>query len=693
MSVALAVVALATVSDPERAGPDTAVETVVVRAERLSVPAPDPAAVRLDSGSLARAVPLRLDESLRGVAGVGLFRRSGSGAANATIQGISLRPVAPNGAGRALVVLDGVPQNDPFGGWVHWARLPPVFIDQVSVRRGAAGIGEGIGALTGVIDIAEARGGGALGRAGVSGRGGADFAASIGAGDASGRLTVMAAHEQSDGAILVSGARAGPADIPAAFRASSFAAVADIARGVGGWSFRLSGFEEDKSAGLIGGGSASGGIDASAAWRFDGATVLGRHAGMARVLLYAQGREFENVTVTPGPGRISTTPAADQYATPASAVGGSFAVALKLGRVAPVVSVDWRSASGEARERFRNLGSGFTRERASGGAQDIAGVSFALPSPVRLGAGFAVDGSMRADGWRNRAAIRREIDRASGAVTLAERPADSDGVVWQGRARLRHAPSGLSLAVVRGARLPSLNELHRPFRVGNDVTEANAGLQPEVLTGLEAGWAADWREGQGIGWRLSANAWASRLEDPVANVTEGMGPGVFPRVGFLPAGGSYRVRRNAGAIAARGVEIDTDWTGGAGTALRLSAMAADAEVRGDSLLPALTGKRPAQSPRWAVTASLEQALGAGLSLGLSARAESARYEDDLNIRRLEGFTSLDTRLAWQLSPAITLALSGENVTGARIATALSGDGVLSDTGGALWRLGVTARPR
>ena len=101
------------------------IETVVVRAARL---APSPSdkvfsIVRLDGGDLAAAP--RLDEALKQVPGASLFRRTSSLSANPTSQGLSLRAIAPSGAGRALVTLDGVPQNDPFGGWVIWSALPP----------------------------------------------------------------------------------------------------------------------------------------------------------------------------------------------------------------------------------------------------------------------------------------------------------------------------------------------------------------------------------------------------------------------------------------------------------------------------------------------------------------------------------------------------------------------------------------
>ena len=69
------------------------------------------------------------DDALRQVPGFTLFRRSGSRSANPTSQGVSLRGVGASGASRALVLDDGIPLNDPFGGWVYWGRVPRVAID------------------------------------------------------------------------------------------------------------------------------------------------------------------------------------------------------------------------------------------------------------------------------------------------------------------------------------------------------------------------------------------------------------------------------------------------------------------------------------------------------------------------------------------------------------------------------------
>ena len=106
------------------------------------------AVVHISTQDLA-ATP-RLDQVLETSPGASLYRPGSSAGANPTTQGISLRSIAPSAASRALVTLDGVPQNDPFGGWVIWSSLPAEAIGDIRMVRGSGAGPYGAGALTGV---------------------------------------------------------------------------------------------------------------------------------------------------------------------------------------------------------------------------------------------------------------------------------------------------------------------------------------------------------------------------------------------------------------------------------------------------------------------------------------------------------------------------------------------------------------
>src|SRR5262249_61312570 len=100
------------------------------------------------------------DGDLRQVQGFQLSRRSHSRGANPTTQGATFRGLAGSGASRALVLEDGVPLNDPFGGWVYWGRVPDVAVDRLEVVRGGASGLYGSAAMAGVVQVVRAGTGG-----------------------------------------------------------------------------------------------------------------------------------------------------------------------------------------------------------------------------------------------------------------------------------------------------------------------------------------------------------------------------------------------------------------------------------------------------------------------------------------------------------------------------------------------------
>src|SRR5256714_2322311 len=126
-------------------------ERVTVTATRAETRLGETAAsvVVLGEEELESTAALAPDDVLRQVPGFQLFRRTSSRAANPTAQGVSLRGVGASGASRAVVLYDGVPLNDPFGGWVYWGRVPREAVSRVEVLRGGASSRYGSAALGG----------------------------------------------------------------------------------------------------------------------------------------------------------------------------------------------------------------------------------------------------------------------------------------------------------------------------------------------------------------------------------------------------------------------------------------------------------------------------------------------------------------------------------------------------------------
>lgn len=617
----------------------------------------------IDRQSLAETP--RLDEALIEVPGVSLFRRTTSLAANPTTQGISLRAIAPSGAGRTLVLLDGAPLNDPFGGWVIWSQVPAESLAGVQVVRGAGAGPYGAGALTGVIALAERGAGGALEASGA-GDGGFRAAGSGVASMGPVRLVASAVHDQSDGYTPVRGAAAGAADTPVDLDANAGSVRLDAPVGAVDLSLHLGAYEEARGAGLAGARAEASGWSASvaAAQQPDG-----DRPGW-RVQAWLRESDFSNTSVAVAAGRGSTTPANDQFSTPATGWGLNAALRQTGDDWDWEVGADARFNDGEERELFRYVGGGFTRERRAGGRTSVAGAY--AEGAWRPRGDWLVTGGARLDRWTTSDGRRLERDRGTGAVTLEERPADRDGVVASGRLGVRREFSGgvaWRAAAYSGFRPPTLNELHRPFRVGNDITEANAALEPERLYGVETGLQAG-----ADNWRFEATLFWNRIEDAVTNVTIGVGPGVFPRAGFVPAGGVLRERRNAGTIEATGLEARVEREIGEDLALRLAFDFTAARIDGGSAAPQLTGLRPAQAPQWTVVGGIDWQAMERLKLAVDLRWEGPRFEDDLNSRVLGQALTLDARADWRLTDRAGVWFALDNLANANVEVSQTADG-------------------
>jgi outer membrane receptor protein involved in Fe transport len=659
--------------------PTPEVEVVIVHPPRLAPLGGEAAFSAVQIGpEILRTTP-RLDEALKRAPGVSLFRRTGSLAANPTTQGLSLRSIAPSGAGRALVTLDGAPQNDPFGGWVIWSALPPEGLEGATIVRGAGAGPYGAGALTGVVALQERGAGQGLGALDISAGDRASYRAAVSGGGPG--VLVTASAETTRGYTPVRGARAGAADRPLDLEDASFAFR--VQREIAGVqaAARLSAFEEHRGAGLLGARSIASGGSATVTL----ARAPEQGVGGWRLQGWVRTSDLKNSSVAVAAGRATTTPANDQYATPAAGYGLNAALQGLWGGIAWEAGADVRLTDGEARERFRLMNGGFTRGRLAGGKIMVGGAY--LEGAYDRDA-WLVTGGVRLDGWKAYDSVRQEWDLATNAFVLNQTTPEASGTTPTARLGFRYEINSavwVRAAGYGGFRPPTLNELHRPFRVGNDITEANPTLKPETLQGVEVGVGGDAQ----IRW--STTLFYNRLQDPITNVTIGVGPGTFPTAGFVPAGGVLRQRRNAGEITAWGVE--SEGAGELWTTLgwRTAWSYTEAEVDGGSAAPQLTGKRPAQTPKLTATAGLDWAASGRLRLSADARYESARWEDDLNTRKLGAGVQLDVRAAWRLGEESEIYLAADNLLDDDLEVGETADGVESFAAPRTVRVGFSIR--
>ncbi|WP_375426942.1 TonB-dependent receptor [uncultured Sphingomonas sp.] len=620
--------------------------------------------VTIDRERIGRNAANRLESVLADVAGLQQFRRSDSRSANPTSQGISLRGIGGNASSRALLLLDGVPQADPFGGWVAFPAYATGRLGEVRVTRGGGSGYLGAGALAGTIELESATPA-QLGRVEAAGFHGsresvdAQGAATLERGR--GFATLSGAYARGDGFTPIVAERRGPVDRAAPYEQASVA-VRGVVRIAPATELQanVTAFTDRRERGTAFTANRSEGADANL-------RVVGRGRWGWSVLAYGQTRAFASSFAAVNAARTTVSRTLDQYNTPATGLGARLEVRPPLGeRIDLRLGGDWRDVEGRTQENFTFVDAAPTRRRLAGGENRTIGV-FA-DGGVELGRVTLTLGG-RIDRWRIADGFLGERTIATGAVLTDQRFRDRSGTEATGRAGVAwRAADAVTLraAAYRGWRLPTLNELYRPFRVGPDAVAANAELSPERLDGVEAGVTAT----PASGVTLSATLFHNRLGNAIANVTAGQGPGTFPGVGFVAAGGVFRVRRNLDAISSTGLEVDASATLGQAFA-RASWSHVDPRVQASGPAGALDGLRPAQTPRDLVSGTVGVREGRAV-VSTTLRHAAGQFEDDANTRRLAPATTLDGYASLAVTRTLALEARGENLFDERVEAGISG---------------------
>lgn len=603
-----------------------------------------------------------LDQLLKDIPGVQLFRRSDARSGHPTSQGVTLRALGGNASSRALLVLDGVPQTDPFGGWVNWPAYDPSDLSEIRVVRGGGSVANGPGALAGTIEMVSRADAGVSAEVDGGSRDSLEARGRVGLNAGGSLITLSARGERSDGFVPVTEATRGPADEPAPYREWSgrgrwIAPLGDSAE----LQASLDAFHDWRTRGTGFTASRTNGADGSI-------RLVGRGSWQWSALGYWQWRDLMSSFASVTAGRAQANRVSLQYSVPSHGLGGSVemrppmpdGIELRLG-------ADARRTTGESRELYSYVAGDPTRRRAAGGESWTCGAFAEASANVRRA---TLTGGARIDRWRIADGHLFEQTIATGAVLTDDHDAARSGWLPTARGGIR-VPIGSTVtfrsAAYLGWRMPTLNELFRPFRAGADATAANPDLDPERLVGGEAG--IDYVQGP---VRLSLTGFVNRLKDAIANVTLGQGPGTFPGVGFVGAGGTYSKRENVKAVKVRGLEASAEWSNGPWD-VRAGASLTHARMDASAAAAFLDGLRPAQTPRLAGSLSVSWQMdrkGAQLML----RRVGAQFDDDLNASVLKGATTLDAYAAWPLTRRLQLVARAENIANALVMAGINGDG-------------------
>ncbi len=587
--------------------PPDPIKTTITVNERISAEAPA-AVTTLDATQLKATPGVNLDDRLRQVPGFSLFRRSSSLVANPTTQGISLRGLGSTGASRSLVLWDGVPMNDPFGGWIYWTRFAPEQIDRVEIERGASTSLFGDRAMAGALSIVSrevdrfhANASYSAGNATTH-----ELAAGLSALLSRAAVSGQVRAFSTGGYFIVPAAVRGPIDTHAGVDFVAGNARVDLLGAAHRLFLKLDILAEDRANGttLTGNSTSLGTLSGTWTWQRarDGFSATAFHTR----------EDFHASFSSTGAGRRIETLAYLQQ-VPSQASGGAAFWSHSERRLHFIAGADVERDQGTSTDRLSPAGL-----RVGGGNRLEHGVFAQVDfkaGPAQLFAG-----------------VRHTF---TGPDTFLS---PSAGVV-AGRGRWRGRGS-----VYRSFRAPTLNELYREFRAGNTITRANPALRPETLNGGEIG--ADY---SGENTRIGVTAFRNSLDDLITNVTLSTGSTIT------------RQRQNAAAATAQGVEADFKqrWRD---FRVELSYLLADSRYA--------AGLRIPQVPKHQGSAQVTYSKR-GTTASFGVRTYALQFDDDLNQFRLPGFATLQFWLGQRLRRGFDVAFAMENAANREFLTVFS----------------------
>jgi outer membrane receptor protein involved in Fe transport len=616
-------------------------ETVTVTPTRTEQRTRDiPASVVIVEKDAIRESPAVVaDDVLRQVPTFSLFRRSSSIGSHPTTQGVSLRGIGPSGVSRALVLIDGVPFNDPFGGWVYWTRVPLETVDRIEVVEGNSSNVYGNYAMGGVLNFASARPKPKT----------FEFRTQYGN---------LSSPKADFFASNVWG-RVGASIEGSAFSTDGYPNVIENERGRvdqtpdGEWAavnvdYRTFNLKVDYrptdrvNLFLRGGYFDENRLNGKYS-TFDGApeendTVWSSVSGGLRATLPDQSDlqarvfgDFEKFRssflavpnlVTRAIGRTTL-----RQKVPTTGVGAMVQWSKAVStRQMYSAGVDFRHVDGASEEIAYDIVTGLTPtvNRESGGTQMSSGAfvqgQFWPATKVTLTL------SGRLDHWRNYNGRNLEYSAATGLPTANHRESlpDKSDTVFTPRAAVRyHLSDTVSTwaSIGWGFRAPTLNELYRQFRVGAILTLANEQLGPEHLVGGEIGINLEPTRNLSLRGLWFDN----RVDDPVANVT---------RTDLV----NTQQRQNLGSTHIWGLQTDAEYRIRQQWRVGASYMFNQATVTEFAANPALVGKYLPQVPAHRGSVHAAYANPRLLDVALSVLFSSRQYNDDLNVQTKPGET-------------------------------------------------------
>ena len=603
-----------------------------------------PDSVVVSDQQLQQWGPLTTDDKLRQVPGFSLLRRSGSQTANPTSQGVSLRGLGASGASRALVLVDGVPINDPFGGWVYWARAPQASLSEVQIVPGGVSALYGNDALGGVVNMET--------RPAV---------------ETDGNIQVSYGNENSPMGSGWGAVRFGQWSLSGSgegFRTNGYIDTPESIRGTvdtpvnvqyGTGNVKLERLFGDRGrmflSGNLYGEDRQNGTplqinDTTIRQLAFGTDYNSPSAGLFTLRLYGGTENYHQTFSSVAANRDSES-LTDVQNVPVQQMGliGQWSKQLAT-RFTMLAGTDGTYVQGVSLETTYSAGAK-TANLSNGGSQQALGAF--LEGIVQISRRWSLTMAGREDLWSNydASSIRVPVHGSPTDINYPDRGQNA----FNPRVSLSYRASDrvvLYVAGYRSFRAPTLNELYRAFRVGNVQTLANAYLRAERFSGGEGGVRTSMLDGR---VSIHGSMFGGVVTNPVENVTISSTPNLI-----------VRMRENLGRTQSVGLEAGTDIRFTNRITLSAAYQFMSTTVASYPGNPSLVGNQIPLVPQNIFTFQGTWAAPKQIMVAIQGRAESNEFDDDQNLFPLGSMFVLSATVSKPLPKGFDIFFQGENLT-------------------------------
>jgi len=590
-----------------------------------------------------------------------------TGQLHPTAQPVNIRGFGTSTTINTLVMVDGVPINDPYFRTINWSAIPKNSVERIEVIRGGGATSLwGNMAMGGVINIITREPTKTAASADVSygsyNTANAEAAGSVVVND---KVKVGASynHAQSSGYNLTPGQYQNTNLVPTASKADNVAASAFLTPSDKLKVFAKAYLNQTYEDGLV--------------WTFAhnnwstyrlllGGTYQFDDQSSINVSGWVAGGSFGTVNVASGSYTLNNITATNQFvsqieAAPNADQGGSIFYEANLGPLRDVkIGVDARRT---LITDYNNLYASATAQPTTfvvNGEHRLQGV-FGQGTYRFTGVPVDITVGLRGDFWQ--ALNASVLTQNSSTLNVVPNASASS---FDPRVGLKfYASDELVLrgAIYRNFSAPGMNQMYRVFAAGTSYTTINPNLQPMTNFGQEVGFDFEWK-----GFTLSGTYFNNNLNNfidfvTVCNANPACAAPFITAAGLNPAFTTVRQYQNVGNATFQGFELIATWQ--PLEQLRLiGSFTNTVAYLTSSTNPALvrTGVQLGQVPNYMVTAGVEWRPIENLVLTASMKSFPQYWNDTGHTQLNDGATLIDLGVRWSPAKDVDIYGSIQNLT-------------------------------